>query len=365
MKSISKRISFLSVLCLCGVVAMGQNNTPPDWMDAQTRERLYPTELYYTGFAYGERRAGESVDETVQRVRDNARTEAVASVRVSVEQTIERVSKNNVSVSNGNTDVSSIDRTHSYAMLQSSIKDVPGLTVDSWTEPSSNRICAFAYVKKMDLQRKIEKRITVNLTKVSMSKERVVELLDGGEKAQARKNVAEALSILGDIEADQMTLLSIDASLSEEDLSIAEAETLKKDYLDLENQLAHGIYVKCDVGAVMFDKQYSRLAQAVKKGLSDSGCSFVDENVGADWIVSVQGSAREYNTAHIGSTTAFFVYVDVDVSMTDARKGLVVFSEQLSEKGSHTLSREEAARDAYRKIETKLCDIINKQITSK
>ena len=67
MKSISKRISFLSVLCLCGVVAMGQNNTPPDWMDAQTRERLYPTELYYTGFAYGERRAGESVDETVQR----------------------------------------------------------------------------------------------------------------------------------------------------------------------------------------------------------------------------------------------------------------------------------------------------------
>ncbi|MBQ0015835.1 MAG: hypothetical protein KBT04_02485 [Bacteroidales bacterium] len=353
----------MCVLCLfCVVSVAAAQSAPPAWMDAQVRETQYSKALYYSGFAFGERQPGESVDETVQRIKDKARTEAVASVQVSVEQTINRVNENSVRTSNGTTDVVTNDRTHSHALLQSSIKDVPGLTVDSWVDPSTNKICAFAYVSKMDLQRKIEKRITVNLTKVSMTKDRIIDLLGKGDKAQARQDVAQGLSLIADVEADQMTLLAIDASLTSEDLSVAETESLKNDFIAFESQLAHGIYVKCDINATLFGKPYSRLAQAVRKGLSDAGCSFVDDSSAADWVVSIQGSAREYNSAQYGSTTAYFVYVDVDVSMTDMRSGLVVFSDQLSEKGSHTLRLEEAAREAYRKVETKLCETINKQI---
>lgn len=332
--------------------------TKPSWLDATSRELSFPSELYYVGFAYGYQQHSESLDQATQRIQDQARANAVSSIQISVRQVVERISQNSVYTANGAVSASTIDNTNTTATLVSSIKDVPGLSTDLWVDASSNQIFAFSYIKKNDFQKKIEKRISVNITKVQMHIESVHEMIANGTKPQARDRIKECLAIIGDIENDQMILMAVDASLSEEDLSISETHKLAAECLGLQNQLAHGIFVKCDISAQIFDRQYSKLSQNIQKAMSDAGCSFVEESDEADFVVKIEATAREYNTEQFGTATAYFVYVDTDIYIFDSHKNRLIYSEQVSEKGSHTLNKVEAARDAYNKTEHTVSEII-------
>ena len=87
-----KFILYLFFLNSIGLLAA--NNDVPSWMDAQQRESMYPVSKYYTGFSSATIQKGEDKIAVYDRVKQNARVEAISSIQVSVEQTIKRIIQN-------------------------------------------------------------------------------------------------------------------------------------------------------------------------------------------------------------------------------------------------------------------------------
>ena len=187
-------------------------------------------------------------------------------------------------------------------------------------------------------------------------------LIKKGEKVQARTMVEEALQQITKIEADQKTLALLDESADDEILMTAEVAEVKRYLTDKANKLrnAIGIYITCD--AKLFDTEYPVFLKDLQGELSQLGVSFVDSVEQADWSISIQAKAREYNKVELGGAANYFVYVDAQITMDKIANGKRVLEDAMSEKGGHTFNYEQAALDAYKHLTPRLSAAIKAQI---
>ena len=350
---------YLSLLVFCSIGAFAANPTAPNWMDAQQREILYPASKYYTGFATTTIQKGEEKTTAYDRVKQNARVDAISSIQVSVEQTVERYIKNTQSGSS----VSTMDFMTLHAKSHSSIKDVPGLNVEVWENPKTGDVSAFAYVKILDLSRRLMKRILTNVGKADTEMQAVEDLIARGDKAQARDKLPAVQSILDNIEGDQRVLLSVDSNVTDEDLAVEDVNSLKKKYQILTADLKNGINICLLCNAYIFGVNYTALKGEIQGELSKMGCNFVLSTEQADWAIQVTVTAREYNAAKFGDVTTYFAYVDAKIIVEKTTTRQRIYENQISEKGEHSHNYEQAARQAYKDISPKISKIIKEQIT--
>ena len=345
-------IILLSVLSLTAVAQQ------PDWVNPVLREELYPVGSYYTGFASATVSKGEDKEKVYDRVRQNARVEAVASIQVTVEQTIERyIQKVQV-----NEDVSTKDIMTSKAAMRTGIKEIPGLKVEQWENPKTGEVYAFAWVKSSNLYRQLMRRIVANNAKAEVELEAIEAMTERGDKMQAKNNLPKIQTLIDDIENDQRIMLSIDANVTDEDMSVEETNRLKKRYQVLTADLKNGIYIYIGCQADLFGENYSALIGQIEAGLSSLGCSFVQNADEADWVITVTATAREYNKSDYGNVSTYFAYVDAKIAVEKGATGQRIYEDAISEKGGHTHNYVHAARQAYKDISPKISKIIQEQI---
>lgn len=131
-------------------------------------------------------------------------------------------------------------------------------------------------------------------------------------------------------------------------------QTAKQWLADLEYGTTY--CVVCD--ADLFGKKYLKLANEVKGELSASGCNFVDDPSLADYVIRISASARKYNEFQ----GAYFTYVDATVTVDKSATSQRIFEDEVSEKGSHTINYDEAARDGYKKISKAIVKMLKDNI---
>ena len=333
-------------------------NAAPGWMDALVRETVYPADKYYTGFASDKSPKGADKPAVYDRVQQNARIAAISSIQVSVEQTIDRYLQN--AQTHGS--VATTDIMTSRAKSHTSIKDVPGLKVETWENPKTGEISAFAWVKTSDLSNRLMRRIAVNIGKTETELRNVELLIERGEKVQAKNSMTGVQTLFDDIENDQRVMLCIDPSVSNDDLSLEDTNRLKERYRALAAELKNGISVYLDCKADLFSSPYAALKSEIQGALSPVGCSFVSNTDQSDWSISITAAAREYNAATTGKYTLYAVIVDATIAITKTATNQLMYENQLSEKGTHTHNYDQAARYAYQKISPKISAIIKEQI---
>ena len=337
---------------------MGGNPVTPDWLDALKREAIYPAEKYYTGFATSTVKKGEEKTDVYERVKQNARVEAISSIQVSVEQTVERYMQNKQSGSLAST----TDIMTSHSKSHSSIKDIPGLNVEVWENPKTGDVSAFAYIKTVDLSKRLMRRILTNTGKIETELQGTEDLVVRGEKSQARNRLPILQSIFDDIESDQRVLISVDPNVTDEDLAVEELNAFKKRYQALVGDLKNGIAIYLDCKADLFGKNYSTLLKEIQGAISSIGCMFVDDPEASDWAIYISAPAREYHADQFGNITSYTSYVDATVSIDKTSANKRVYENEMSVKGSHTHNYEQAAREAYKKIAPKISNSIKEQI---
>ena len=103
------------------------------------------------------------------------------------------------------------------------------------------------------------------------------------------------------------------------------------------------MYIGGDV--TIFDKSYPTLIQQIKQEISPIDCTFTTNEAEADWIIRLQGTIQEYNTLQKKSYSAFVVMADVAIEI--AKKGQIIYSGNVRQKGVHTNNTELAAKEAY------------------
>ncbi|MBR5572874.1 MAG: hypothetical protein IKW35_00090, partial [Paludibacteraceae bacterium] len=300
----------------------------PSWCNNEWRANNYPRELYLQGFIVGEQQAGESIEQTYQRLKEKAQAEALQNITT----------------------------------LSNKIKDITHLSVESWHNPQTNEVFAFAWAKKEDLVRTLKKQIISHITRAEMALEEAESLLAEGEKGAANKAIAKATEQLQQVEEQQQVVQNVDATINMEDIAFAESNALKQRVTALQQQLKNGVAVYISGDVTIFNKSYPTLIQKIKQEISPIGCTFTTNEAEADWVIRLQGTTQEYNTLQKTTYSAFVVMADVAIEI--AKKGQIIYSGNVSKKGVHTNNTEQAAKEAYseasKEIAIQVKEIINK-----
>ena len=176
--------------------------TPPAWYDHEVRKVNYPTKRFFKGYAEGMPAANENIATAMQRLKDAARVEALATIRVLVKS---QTTSNQMS-QNLQTMGETFRQSTSELMTSTSTSvdmEIPGLLIKEYRDPETGMLAAFAYVKKSTLIQQLLKQITISLTKVEMSLDQVDQLVATEQKLQARTAAEKAMPLFAEVDEAQ------------------------------------------------------------------------------------------------------------------------------------------------------------------
>ena len=354
-----KTISSLFCWAFSVVVALAQ--LPPEWCDHDLRRVAYPDSEYFTGYAEGVPTGSERVEVATQRLKDAARVEALSTIRVHVKNNTTNNALSQTLRSSEGTFRQSMREFTSSTTTSVDMK-IPGLQIESWRNPQTGTIAAFAYVKKSTLIRQLEKQITVALTKVEMSLDQIDQLIATGQKLQARSVAENALPLFAEVDEAQKLLVAVDVEATEETLMLPETRTLQQRLMAMVAQLKNALTICFRADAKIFNSAYPDLQAELQGHLSKLGCNFVTAPSTADWVIDIAAQAREHNVMTMGNVSTYFVYVDANIAITKTATGQRVYENMFSEKGGHTHNYDQAARDAYKYLLPKLREVLDDYI---
>ena len=331
----------------------------PDWYRSDNRSVFYPSNVYFSGYAATELTNGLSLEDALDQVKAAASAEAASTIQVHV-QSVQKDFTSSTEHSTASTVMADFYQLFETATVLSTDIEIPGLKVE--THHDGKVVAAFAYVKKRDLQRQLEKQITIGLTRIETQLDNIDELVSNGQKVEARNRAAILYKDFKAVERNQELLLAVDSEADEETLQLKESNALQQRYALLMAALKNGIYIALDCEAELFGEAYPTFANGLKGELSAIGCSFTDKVMEADWIIIIRSKAREYNAATYGQYTTYFTYVDSKIELFKTSSKQTVYEDEVSVKGSHTRSYKEAARDGYKETSKKLSEKIKEEI---
>ncbi|MBP5477140.1 MAG: hypothetical protein J6Y00_05585 [Paludibacteraceae bacterium] len=344
-------------------VAVGlQAQGLPVWYNASSRASTYPSDVYITGFAMQKVGSGESVESAIASVTEKARVNAVSTIQVRVKnETEDRMEQLQYKMEG--TAKNAMQR-YLQSVTRSSVDmEVTGLKIETCYDAANGRVAGFAFVKKAELIRQTDRKLTQVLSKIENGLDEMEELSRTAQKMQARKRGEKLAQLFVQADELQRLLIAVDPFADDESLQTEQLVSLQKRYLQAMSSLQNGIYVCLKCTATLPDgRRYTALKGEITGALSPLGCSFTDNEGEADWLITVDAESREYNAHTAGEYTSYFVYIDADVSVTKVKTGQTVYEDRLTEKGSHTHNYEQAARDGYKNISPKISAIIKQQI---
>jgi len=321
------------------------------------REMKWPRSVYFTGFAIGEKNPGETNDEAVKRILGEAKVEVASSIKVTVSKVMNSSSRSLLTTgSEGISEVAMEDFTSS-TMMQTGIKDIPGLASEVWTDGEKGTVAAFAYVSKSELVRKVDRRLIANMTKLELSVEEILRLKESSRLNDALSAIDKSLLLFQDIEEDQKLLISVDEDYSDEELQIARMNELKSTILTVRDDLKAGVAVYLECSAELFGNGYPEFEKEVKAALSKLQCHIVTSSQNAERTVHINAYSTKCNEIELSGFKNYFSYVNADLKVDNKVKGICVYEGRISQKGGHTRGYEEAARCGYRDIIKKVVQI--------
>ena len=351
------------IVCLLTVVLQLAAQMPPDWCNAASRKLHYPPELWYTGYVEGEPQNGETQEAAVARLKDAARVELVSTIRTTVEQTLDSRTVSDLQQSTSDFEERVRETFVSETRISSSIRDIPGLQIDAFRNPSTGTICAFACVKRQTLINQLLRRIAFLSGKAENNLQQALSLSAEGQKSQACRYAKDGLQQLELTEEAQNLLAAVDETADAESLQTEQTLALRRQLTSLYEQLrnATAIYLHCD--AKLFDGTYTALQGAIEGAFSEQGISFVSDPAEADWAIYIDASAQEHAKTDFGSMSNYAALVEVHLSINRQSDGKRIYSNGLtSDVSNHTRGFQPAAQEAYKAVTPKIIEMLKQQI---
>lgn len=297
----------------------------------------------------------KQIDET--KFRNNLLDLARANLSKQIQVKVEEVSQLDKTANKGNTDI------HYFSLRRFTTDlDLKFAKTESHTNYVSGQVFAIAYINKREACQYYENEFQILLSKVDNAFQIAEKYVQQGFKPKAKNELQQALAELDS--SDELFFWFNVFGMSELQLQqyigqVHQAEqNLKTNIADLEYGTTCCIVCKAN----NFGKPYPILEKEVKGQLSQMGCNFVDTHDSADYVVRIEASSREYNKMNTIGNLVYFIYVDVSIVIDKNATGQRIFENEISVKGSHTISYEEAAREGYKKVGMEIGNLLKENI---
>lgn len=340
-----QRFGFFVIILLTFLSVKAQE-CPPEWVKYTTNGYLYDIQSDNNS---------RNISETDLKhyLLNNARANLAKQIMMSVQD----VAHMNKTAVDGKTSITYSSNTTFSTDLNMKLVETKTMYI-----PSSGEAYAIAYIDKAAAKKYYVNELTLINNKITNSIELANRYIEGGFKGKAKMELNNSLELFISADEPLFWLNIFGASKSEIDdwqyrFNLAE-QKVKRQLADLKHATA--IYISCK--ADLFGKSYPSLQNELKGALAAKGCSFTDSPENADWVITVNCSAREYSNVKMGKSNAYFTYVDAVIAIDKATSSQRIYEDEVSVKGSHTFGYQEAAKAGYKDIIKELREIINKTI---
>ncbi len=332
-----KRILTIVLLLFVGYVAKTQNY-PSEWVK-------YTSDGYFHDIENAKDK---------QTALDLARSNLAKQIQVQVQEQ-SQIDKQAI---NGKTNI-----LYSSQKNFSTDVDMDLAQTLSYYDANTSKYYVIAYINKQEACNYYENDVKMFISNVNNIITIADNYTNSGFKSRAKEELQRALDMFDGRIGKPFFWLNV-FGLDEYDIKqylnkVNKLEqTVKSKLADLEYGTTYCIVCTAD----NFGRKYFKLANEIKGDLAESGCNFVDDPSMADYVIYIDASAREYNKVVTGNVTAYYTFVDAAIAIDKVATNQRIFEDEISLKGSHTLSFDEAGRDGYKKIRKEISSILKENI---
>ena len=176
----------------------------PDWIDFEQRQKVFPSNQYFTGFAWKEVKDKKGVSALFETLKDYATSELTESVQVTVE-----------SVSTLNTIEVNKEVHEQFKVASTSFSkvDLTGLQTKTWYNKKKKIAYSLAYIDKSDLVKYYEGQINQDKEKLDQLISLAEEFDRSGDQETALETYLECMPVLHEIDAAITMIILIRASV--------------------------------------------------------------------------------------------------------------------------------------------------------
>lgn len=315
--------------------------------------RQFTSDEYFYAIESGENEQKLPEERFRNDLLDIARTNLAKQIEVKVDE----VSQMSKDVVNGNANI--------YYSSQRNLST----NIDMRFAESRNHVdmvtgkqYVIVYINKAEACNYYEKDLKMLMSRIDNQIAIADNYIGTGFKSKAKTELQDAQTMFG--EADEMFFWLNVFGMSDYQIQqyleqLHEKEQAVKSKLaDLEYGTTYCIVCNAD----NFGKPYPKLKNEIKGDLSASGCNFVDDPDLADYVIYIDASSREYNMAVIGNVTSYYSFVDASIAIDKVATNQRIFEDEISLKGSHTISYNEAGRNGYQKVRKEISNILKENI---
>lgn len=339
------RIIAIVLLVLIGLTAQSQQY-PSEWV-------RYTSEGYFHDIESGRNSQNLSESKFKSDLLDMARSNLSKQIQVMVEE-VSRMDKRAV---DGRSSIL-------YASMRNVSTNVDMQLAETKTQfdPVSEKLYVIAYINKEEACNYYKNDIQMRISNLNNALSIADNYISTGFKAKAKTELENAL-LQFDGAGKSFFWLNV-FGMPEYQLNqlLDQVHRLEQTVKAKLAELEHGITYCVVCTADNFGKNYTKLQNELKGELSKMGCNFVDDQTSADYVIRVEAASREYNQMNTAGGSAYFTYVDAAVSIDKNATGQRIFEDEISVKGSHTISFEEAGRDGYKKVSKEISNLLKENI---
>lgn len=343
----SKSLLFSLVLICCCSNVLGQ--------EYPTRWKQFTSVLYIYSIEEDFKDSKTSQSDFINSLLNQARLNVAKQVSILIKDKAELV-KNSL---NGVTDIK-----YSSNTTYSTEASIRLLKTDSEYYYGTAKGFAIAYLDKKELReywsKEANRILSVQETDYAKAermislgyKERAKEALEKIKTELSANTIEESLAWLElcSYPADQY-LVFLDRHV---------AMVRKVEYALL--TLGHGITIYLDYHSDLFGEEYPDTKNQLSAKLSSDERSFVEDPLEADWIVKINAKARKGQQSTFGENTAYFVYVDVSLTIIKGSTTQTVYKDAFSVKDGHTIGYKQAAMMSFQNLASQLYEVINENL---
>ena len=340
-----KRILAIIILSL-SAFSLDAQDYPLEW-------RQYTSDGYFHDIESGINEKKLPEERFRNDLLDMARTNLAKKIEVKVEE-VNQMSKD---VVNGNANIY-----YSSQRNLSTNLDMRFTQSESHIDMVTGQQYVIVYINKAEACQYYAKEMNVLLSRIDNQITLANNYIGTGFKSKAKEELQTAITMFDD--ADEiffwLNLYGMpDYQIQQYLEQIHDKEqTVKSQLADLEYGTTYCIICTAD----NFGKPYPKLKNEIKGDLSASGCNFVDDPDMADYVIYIDASSREYNTSVFGNVTSYYSFVDATIAVDKVSTNQRILEDEISEKGSHTKSYNEAGRDGYKKVMKAISKILKENI---
>ena len=334
-----KKTGFIIFLLITAISLHSQS--VPHWTKDSWRETQYPADEYLTGFSQAVKSGDEKLSKATENVKNLARTNLSKNVITHIQSVTESYVQ---SVETGGDE--SIKETFENEVKAETDAEINGVKVKSYYNEKDDYLYAFAYVKREKVISYYESKINSNIQKIESLMQSAESFSKKSEKSKATKEYEKCIPLFAKINYAQGILRAVDKNaVDSAGLRMQKSIKLHKEFVHKLSEVKD-TYIYLDCSASVFDEETDELEHKLKAALAGNECSFTGDTAQADFLISVDATAREYNQAY----NTYFSYVDARVDIKKAYNGEQIYQDKISQKGGSTQSYTSAAKEAYEDI---------------